>query len=294
MGPNRVSLRLRAYWAAWKDALCAVWLSLRRKSALELFVHGADAQQNAIDLFKGEWVGALPEGVGVTGGSKHLYMDDRLEWCAAICPVAGRHVLELGPMEAAHTYQLLNHQARKVTAIESNGRAYLKCLIAKELLALRDANILCANFVDYLEQDRRRYDICLASGVLYHMREPMRLLGLIAQRVDTLFLWTHYFDPVAAAEHPGQWHRFGERVDCGWGGFQAEGVRRSYGAQKWNPMHLGGHAPDAVWCTKETILSALRHFGFDAIHVRDTEQSLQAGPALLLVAQRSKPRPRPD
>ncbi len=36
------------------------------------------------------------------------------------------NILELGPLEGAHTYQL------RILAIEANAEAFLKCLVVKE------------------------------------------------------------------------------------------------------------------------------------------------------------------
>ena len=43
---------------------------------------------------------------------------------------------------------------------------------------------------------RKTFDICFASGVLYHMRNPAELIALIARATDRVLLWTHYM------EHP--------------------------------------------------------------------------------------------
>ncbi len=75
-----------------------------------------------------------------TGGSAQLFEDTRLLGAMqALGGVAGMHVLELGPLEAGHTYLLSQAGARTITAVEANPRAYLKCLIIKELLKLERA-----------------------------------------------------------------------------------------------------------------------------------------------------------
>lgn len=85
-------------------------------------------------------------------------------------------VLELGPLEAGHTYMLEKMGARSIVAVEANSRAYLKCLIVKELFELKRAKFLLGDFVAYLKNNTRHFDLCLASGVLYHMQNPAELL----------------------------------------------------------------------------------------------------------------------
>ena len=66
-----------------------------------------------------------------------------MRWLAeTLGGLQGRDVLELGPLEAAHTAALLQAGARSVLAIEANKQAFLKCLIVKELCGLRDASFM--------------------------------------------------------------------------------------------------------------------------------------------------------
>jgi SAM-dependent methyltransferase len=83
-------------------------------------------------------------------------------------------VLELGPLEGGHSFMFERLGAREVIAIEANPRAYLKCLIIKELLDLRRVRFLCGDFLEYLRADGTDFDLVFASGVLYHMRNLAR------------------------------------------------------------------------------------------------------------------------
>ena len=276
-----------AWWSALKDRLAGVRLSLMHKPALEQFACGSNAAQNAVDIFKGEWVSAFPSDVQVDAGDAPLYCDARLQWLASQTPVSGRRVLELGPLEGSHTFQLLQAGATSVTAIESNRRSFLKCLVTKELLGLDRARFLCADFLDYLERyPEAHYDLCVACGVLYHMRDPLRMLGLCSQHADEIFLWTHYYDAAVLGSNANQAYRFGGVVDCEWEGFKARGYRRAYGAQIWNPLHLGSDASYSVWLERTTILEALEHFGFHDSIIGEDELGHAAGPAFSLLARR--------
>src|SRR5438105_2197528 len=71
------------------------------------YVREPPSAQCAVDLFKGEWATALPEHLGVHAGTLTLMEDPRIDWFIQQAGgVDGRRVLELGPLEGAHTYML--------------------------------------------------------------------------------------------------------------------------------------------------------------------------------------------
>ena len=107
-------------------------------SILDAYVKSAPSAQNALDIFKGEWASVLPPPYNhLQAGGIPLFQDQRAAWALEqLGGCQGQRVLELGPLEGAHSYILQQHGAASVTAIEANTRAYLKCLIVKELLGL--------------------------------------------------------------------------------------------------------------------------------------------------------------
>jgi SAM-dependent methyltransferase len=200
---------------------------------------------------------------------------------------SGKTILELGPLEGGHTYMFEQRGATHVTSVEANTRAYLRCLITKELLQIRRAAFLCGDFVEYLKDDRcPTFDLCVASGVLYHMRNPVELIELLARRCRShLFLWTHYYDAAQAAdkasfsgshsaEHQGfghTLHRYEYQAALDWSGF------------------CGGTAPYAHWLTRGDIVGALQHFGFDIVSTGFDTENQSPGPSFALVARRCRP-----
>ena len=155
------------------------------------FATGAPSVQATVDIFRGEWNSKLPD--NIISGEIDLFNDHRIGWAHRLFDLENKSILELGPLEGAHTYQAQKYGAAKILAIEGNSRAFLKCLIVKELFGLERAKFLFGNFINFLETDRNRYDVIFASGVLYHMREPLRLLELIARHTDRVLLWTHHY-----------------------------------------------------------------------------------------------------
>ncbi len=279
---------MSAIWGWIKDMGWSGLLAARNRRVLGRFVRDDRAAQNAADIFKGEWIGSFPPALGVQAGSRPLYEDPRIAWMLQRVDARGRRVLELGPMEGGHTCQLLRAGAASVTAVESNTRSYLKCLVARELLAMDRARFVCADFVAWMDSHPESYDVCLASGVLYHMTEPLKLLDQICGRAPAVFLWTHYYDAARIRGNRAQSHLFGPAREIEWRGFKAAARSRRYGAQKWNPLHLGGRAPFSYWLPREAILDALRFYGMTRIELGPEDPDHPAGPAFSLVAFREQ------
>ncbi|MEO7370433.1 MAG: methyltransferase domain-containing protein [Ilumatobacteraceae bacterium] len=170
----------------------------------ERYVREPPSAQLAVDLFKGEWTTFLSQHLSVQAGNVPLMIDPRIDW---VIQQAGgvdrRDVLELGPLEAAHTY-MLEQAGASVTAIESNTHAYLRCLIVKELLNLRNSSFLLGDFVPYMESTDRFFDLVVASGVLYHSPDPVRMLTALARVTDRVAIWTHYYDPPLMEQTPSR------------------------------------------------------------------------------------------
>lgn len=79
-------------------------------------------------------------------------------------------------------------------SIESNTIAFLKCLIAQNALKF-NAEFILGDFRPYLDTCTDTYDLLVASGVLYHMLEPVKLLQDMAKVSRAIGVWTHYYDP---------------------------------------------------------------------------------------------------
>src|SRR4030095_8651065 len=113
------------------------WARLRgRAAAQDSYEMRAPSRQHALDLFRGEWTSALPPGVeALDAGTLPLFADRWLTWgLDRLGGVEGQRVLELGPLEGAHARLPVSRGAASVTAVEASRRAYLKCLVMKEVL----------------------------------------------------------------------------------------------------------------------------------------------------------------
>ena len=244
--------------------------------------------QNALDIFDGEWYTSLPgELHGLRAGRIDLYEDPRLKWgLAEAGGLHGKRVLELGPLEGAHTYMLEHAGAASIRAVEGNPRAYLKCLVLKEVLALQNAQFLCGDFVEYLRAGPERADFVVASGVLYHMTNPAELIALISRITDCVFLWTHYYDAAAVARTPEIQRKLANAREAEHEGFRHKLHRYEYFSSFGLKRFCGGPNPYANWMERESILDCLRFFGFESIVTNFDEPNHVDGPAFAVVARK--------
>lgn len=245
------------------------------------------SHQNAVDLVPG-WNHAFPERYALKAGRAVLYNDPRIHWAVAqFGSLAGKRVLELGPLEASHTAMLEQYGADALDAVEANVAAYLRCLIAKQVFELRRARFHLGNFLPWLERDDLSYDLIVGCGVLYHMNDPIRLLELISRRADAVYLWTHYFDDEAMPPGDPRGLAFVNRirtVRCGEHTIRLRG-RRYYGADK-SSMFCGGPEDLHYWMEKPAIVEVLRAFGFDDVRTAHDHPDHPNGPAVSIFARR--------
>jgi Protein of unknown function (DUF1698) len=279
-------MRTAFYRAAFlaKSAL----LTIGRPSATDHYVTSAPSPQQALDIFKGEWASRLPAPFDACeAGALPLFGDPRLQWAVdRLGGVADRRVIELGPLEGGHTWMLEQLGAARITAVEASTRAFLKCLTVKELTGLRRADFLCGDSVAYLREARERFDVGIASGILYHLVNPIELIALLAARCDRIYLWTAYYDEARIRQRPKLAARFAGATQASHEGFAHALYRYRYQTALFRPGFSGGSAPHSHWLTRDTILAACRHFGFTHIDTAFEEPDHVNGPAFAFVASR--------
>lgn len=238
--------------------------------------------QSAIDIFRGRWACDLSPLIGVTGtGSALLFTEDKRPLQAA--ETLGRNgrfdgfdVLELGPLEAAHTYLLEGLGAASITAVETSVEAYLKCLIVKEVLGLKRSKFLLGDVVEYLAS-ANRFDLIFCSGILYHMAEPLTLIQKVCSLTDRCFVWTHYYD---AERHPVPFEATPKNLD----GFTAAHWSHTYGDR--SSQFWGGNKATASWLEKSALIDAFRYYGLSNVTVILDHNDHPNGPSVTFSAQR--------
>jgi hypothetical protein len=256
---------------------------------LDHYINSAPNPQNVVDIFEGEWASKFPEPFAdLKAGSSLLFEDPRISWAAEkLGGVEGKNVLELGPLEGGHTYMLERLGAASVLSIEANTRAYLKCLIAKEILELKRAHFLCGDFVEYLRNEDTRFDVTIASGVLYHMKNPVELIGLLSKVTNKIFIWTHYYDYEIISDNSSiPKNKFGETTTFEHGGFRHDLHRYYYDTALDSKGFCGGSDVFSNWMSRRDILASLEHFGFGDIQVGFDHPEHPNGPAFAVSAIR--------
>ncbi|MBB2960986.1 bifunctional 2-polyprenyl-6-hydroxyphenol methylase/3-demethylubiquinol 3-O-methyltransferase UbiG [Methylobacterium sp. R2-1] len=241
--------------------------------------------RNAYDLFEGRWASDLSELVPdlpVGGGLPGFRADPRPRQAAEILGRDGRFdgydILELGPLEGAHTCQLEALGANSVTAVESNSEAFLKSLIVKNIAGLNRSTFLLGDVSRHLAASGPRYDLIFACGILYHMFDPLELIRLAAARSDRLFLWTHYYAPQARlrrhvprpVEHGGLNLTLHELT------YRDRGL-----ATFW-----GGNQGKTRWIGLPDLIRVLAHHGLTETTIIADDPDFVNGPAVTLAAQR--------
>ncbi len=258
---------------------------------LDEYVMKSPSPQNVLDIFDGEWSSKLPDSLGLRTrpGTSALFEDDRVTWAEQnLGAFRGRRILELGPLEGGHSYMLQKAGACEVMAIEANTRAFLKCLCIKDVLGLDRVEFRLGDFMSYLREDIAPHDVVFASGVLYHMQDPVALLEQLAAAADQAFIWTHYYDADVVRGRADLRRKLGPLRSVEHDGFHYECSTQSYRrALRWAGF-CGGPQPVSTWLTRDGIMEALARFGFTQIVTGFEQPDHPNGPALAICA--SKPR----
>lgn len=146
----------------------------------------------------------------------------RIKQLADRVNLKGVRILELGCLEGAHSLMLQGLGAGEVIAIEGREESFLKCLILKNAFKLDNCQFLHGDITEILPIISGSFDICLALGVLYHLRNPACAIYRIAELADKLFAWTHFATKdypegkIAEIEYAGHVYRgkyVGEETD---------------------------------------------------------------------------------
>lgn len=217
------------------------------------------------------WASRLPD-IPESESGAGLFRDDRIARFIERVGVAGKSVLELGPLEGGHSCMLEQAGAR-VVGIEGNLRAFLKCLVVKNLYDLR-AQFLLGDFIPYLESSETPgYDGIVASGVLYHQADPLRFLRALAGKSGVIYFWTHYYDPARplAAVNP-------KPEVVSFGGREILTYLQSYGETVGRADFLGGMEGCSRWLGRESLLAALSVLGY-GVEILEEAPAHPNGPA---------------
>jgi len=244
------------------------------------------SQQNAVDIFEGSWASDFAEVCPeVEAGTCPFFtMDPRPDEAARCLGRDGRldgmRILELGPLEGAHTYRLEKLGAASILAIEGNAEAYLKCLITKEITGLRAARFLHGDFTKYLACARDRFDMVFCSGVLYHIVDPVTAILDIGRLTDKCFVWTHYYDKKLYHGPARQ-----VRQDPRYPGVDLF-VQEFPDSEMQDGAFFGGTCPMSVWLSRGDLIATFRKAGLTNVEIIQDDLAAEIGPTLTFAACR--------
>lgn len=255
-------------------------------SILDAYMHTAPVPQNAIDLFKGEWSSRFPPPFGeLAAGGIPLFQDSRIAWALQeLGGITGQNVLELGPLEGGHSYMLEQAGAAHVQSIEANSRAYLKCLISKEILGMKNVQYQLGDFIPFLEETQQQYDMILSAGVLYHMKDPLKLLRLVSQHTSRTYIWTHYYDKSIIQGDSNLRVKFPSNKPAEVEGRSFTFYRQEYQSSLQGKTYCGGNEEFSHWLSRKDLLDALTLFGFKKLTIGHEMPQHPHGPCLGVVA----------
>jgi hypothetical protein len=261
-------------------------------NSLGLYSKTYPSPENAVNIFENGWASALPDldGRSLKAGRAALFDDERIRWSNEQSDgFKGKRILELGPLEGGHSYMLQQMGADSVLAIEANNRQFLKCLIVKQLYHLDKCEFALGDFVKYMESTSQVFDFCLASGVLYHMKEPVELLALIAKVSERAMIWTQYYDQALIRERMPYYKRsrFSPGEQGNYQGFAYTRYKRRYGLGLRHLNFWGGTDDHSYWLKLDDIIAALKHLGFKKIETNFHEPKHVNGPAICLMCSKS-------
>lgn len=241
--------------------------------------------QTALDIFKGTWISRLPgEFARYEAGKTPLFDDERIPLCAPYLDgIQGKTALDLGPLEGGQAYVLEKMGAKSVVSVEANSILYLKCLIAKEILGMDRTRFLCGDVVEFLKNTPEHFDVTVASGILYHMADPVELLWALSQKTDHVMIWTHYFDETNVERN--KITSFKEVTQHDFNGVRYNYHRQEYGVGFKTNVYCGGTKQHSSWMSRDGIETALKEFGFRDLNILQDGDSSN-GPFVLLTATR--------
>ena len=248
------------------------------------------SDQNALNIFEEEWSSKLPTNFGLsTSGEADLFEDQRIVWAEEQgIEFQDKRVLELGPLEAGHTWMMDQRGTKHILAIEAHEHAYLKCLIVKEFTQMRSARFLHGNYENYLEICQETFEICLASGVLYHSTKPVELLHNICNKCDQLILWTHYFDKaVIRAREPEFKNRFKDSDTLEYQGESIQHYSFQYEDEASTDQFCGGLNSGSIWLDRKGIETILGKNNFEITAEGFDHPNHPNGPAIAIIAEKN-------
>lgn len=117
----------------------------------------------------------------------------------ALYPLAGKRVIEFGPMEGAQTAGLV-HFGASVTCIEARAVSMIKTMIAKYCFNWGNVSLVMDDFHNARQSKYGTFDLAFAHGVYYHSIVPFYLFENLMSLSANIFIGGYCVENVSS--HP--------------------------------------------------------------------------------------------
>lgn len=240
---------------------------------------GSECTRESMFKTMGGWTSQFEVNGRMVGGSIPLTKDSRLLWhMKQVGGVRDKRILELGPLEGAHTKMMIEAGAKEVIAVEGLSDCFLRCLIVKEAFDLMNAKFIFGDFCYYVVNYKaEKFDIVSAAGVLYHQKNPAQLIHDLARITDNVFVWSQ----VASNGFPSDI----ETVISG-NGISYSGKIKQWGRSRLTTeTYCASLENEAVWMYPNEMIRCFNNAGFDHI-IEEPRTSNINGDCILFVASK--------
>ena len=103
-------------------------------------------------------------------------------------PLAGKTVIEFGPMEGAQTAGLVHLGAKSVLGIEARAVSFIKSMIASYCFGWKNVSLVMDDFHNADAAKYGRFDLAFAHGVYYHSFAPFFFFENLMSLSNNIFL----------------------------------------------------------------------------------------------------------
>ena len=105
-----------------------------------------------------------------------------------VFPLAGKTVIEFGPMECAQTAGMIHLGAKRVVGIEARATSFIKSMIACYCFGWKNVSIVMDDFHNADAHKYGRFDLAFAHGVYYHSFAPFLFFENLMSLADNIFI----------------------------------------------------------------------------------------------------------
>lgn len=181
--------------------------------------------------------------------------------------ISGQSVLDLGCKEGYNSFDFCDLGATKVLGVEARESFVQEALEQKASGSCTRADFILGDARTIDEAGLGPFDICLCSGLLYHMQDPVDLLARIGKISSHLVLETHvalpiWLDPFVGAKYRCnlQW----QIVTREFGGEKYQGRRNIFPTSVDMGTTSGSvDSHETFWLTIDSLKKALKNVGFE-------------------------------